>query len=84
MRFETVREGELWRYCDANPNVYRGTEQVVPNSGVSEEHWYEVIAYHEKEAMARDQFDQLSAWADDDAEFVRRPVLETARWEQVT
>lgn len=85
LSWEMVRQGELWRYCNADPRCYKNTTQTVPNSQIPDEHWYPI---NKTTDNPWSQYNGLKRWADNDEQFVRRVVLEQAdvvisEWEPV-
>jgi hypothetical protein len=84
--FETVKQECLRKYTDADPALYSGTSQAVPNSKVPDEDWEAVCGKPTDDPWS--QFYCLRKWADEDREFVRAVRLEAAvlaglEWETV-
>ena len=74
VRFETVAQGALRKYCNADPVFYKNTTQLVPNSQIPDEDWYEVTGHETDDPWQ--QFNQLVAWETEDREFIRNVRLE--------
>jgi hypothetical protein len=66
--FETVRQDRLKLYMNADPVIYADSQQVVPNSAVPDDDWYEVITESDD---PWDQYWTLLRWAGQDRHFVR-------------
>jgi hypothetical protein len=73
IRFETVYPGRLKNYMNADPMVYSNTSQIISNSRVPDEDWYEVVKETDN---PWDQFWVLRKWSSEDAHFVRNIRLE--------
>lgn len=72
--FEMVRQDRLAEFMDADPATHRGTRQVVPNSKIPDDAWYQV---HGKATVNPwNQYRTLREWAGADREFVRNVRLE--------
>jgi hypothetical protein len=86
VRFETVGQGALRKYCNADPVMYKNVTQTVPNSQIPDEDWHEVTG-HETDNPWQ-QYNQLRAWDAADKEFIRNVRLEKLvsdpEWEPVT
>jgi hypothetical protein len=84
LTWENVRLGELWRYSNADPALFKNTTQIVPNSQIPDEHWQETS---KETNNPWDQYQRLRSWADADTGFVRNVRLERQvtepRWEPV-
>ncbi len=84
LSFEIVGLKYLHLYSDADPRVYGDTNQVVPNSGIPDEHWHKVTRETDNPWQ---QYNQLRDWDYADIQFVRNVVLEKATsspiWELV-
>lgn len=84
LSWESVGLGELWRYSNADPALYKNTMQTVPNSQIPDEHWRPVS---KEDVNPWAQYRTLKAWADADTGFVRNVRLERQvsepRWEPV-
>lgn len=74
IRFELVAISELHKYCNADPAYFKNTTQLVPNSQIPDDDWYEVIT--PETASPFTQFNQLRKWSNEDREFVRNVRLE--------
>lgn len=85
VRFETVAQGALRKYCNADPVLYKNVTQTVPNSQIPDEDWHEVTG-HETDNPWQ-QYNQLVAWETQDREFIRNVRLEQLvsepKWELV-
>jgi len=71
--FETVYVHKLKLYMDADPEYYSGATQNVPNSGIPDEDWYEVISEADN---PWDQYWVLLKWAGQNQHFVRNIRVE--------
>lgn len=71
--FETVYQDKLRLYMDADPLIYSDVSQVVPNSEIPDEDWYEVISENDD---PWDQYWALRQWAGEDQHFVRNVRVE--------
>ena len=71
--FETVYQHKLVHYMTADPLLYTGTTQTVPNSEIPDEHWYEVTTEADN---PWDQYWVLLKWAGQDKHFVRNVRVE--------
>lgn len=84
LSFQTVKQGELYKYCNANPYFYKNVTQTVPNSQIPDEDWHTVTKETDN---PWDQARRLKIWADSDKEFVRNIKLEKMisepQWEEV-
>jgi hypothetical protein len=84
--FETVRQDRLKEFCNADPAHYTNVSQVVPNSAIPEDAWYEVRGIATEAPW--DQHATLVQWAAADKEFVRNVRLEKLAspevWEAVS
>jgi hypothetical protein len=74
IKFETVSQDCLKKYCNYDPGLYSGTIQLVPNSQIPDEDWHEVAGRETGDPWR--QYGQLKQWADQDREFVRNIRLE--------
>jgi hypothetical protein len=85
LTWESVGLAHLWRYSNADPALYKGTRQVVPNSKIPDEHWHEVSR---ENSNPWNQYRTLKKWADADTGFVRNVrldrLVDEPRWEPVT
>lgn len=75
LSWEMVKQSELYRYCNADPRVYKGTTQTVPNSQIPANHWYPVSKVTDNPWQ---QYNKLTEWAGTDEGFVRNVTLEQA------
>lgn len=84
IRFETVKMGELWRYCKVDPRLWKGTSQVVPNSQIPESSWSETPTERIGDpAGIVDQALRLRHWISEDWGFVRDVAVTTLAGEPV-
>jgi hypothetical protein len=84
--FETVAAMRLKEFCDADPAYYSDTTQLVPNSAIPDDAWYEVTGNPTDDPW--DQHATLTMWDAQDLHFVRKVRLEKLAaepvWEEVT
>jgi hypothetical protein len=76
IRFEAVKLTCLSKYMDADPYLYDNATQIVPNSQIPDEDWYEIITPLTDNPWS--QYRTLKEWNAKDCEFVRNVKLE--RW----
>jgi hypothetical protein len=85
VRFETVSQSALRKYCNADPVYYSNVTQTVPNSQIPDEDWHEVIGHETGDPWQ--QYSQLVAWETADEQFIRNVRLERLvsepQWETV-
>lgn len=85
IRFETVHQSALKKYCNADPAFYKNVTQIVPNSLIPDEDWYEVLSHETDDPWQ--QYHQLQVWEAEDREFIRNVRLEhrvtEPKWEPV-
>lgn len=83
--FETVNQGALRKYCNADPVMYKNTTQLVPNSQIPDEDWHEVTGRATDNPWQ--QYNQLRQWEAEDREFIRNVRLQKMtsepQWEEV-
>lgn len=72
--FETVYQDRLAEFMNADPATHSNTSQVVRNSAIPEDAWYEVTGRATDNPWG--QFYTLQKWEREDKEFVRKVRLE--------
>lgn len=86
--FETVHTHRLAEFCDCDPATHhsRDVHQIVPNSQIPDDAWYEVKGRETDSPWQ--QYDQLRQWSAEDRQFVRNIRLEKLAsppvWEPVS